>query len=160
MNVENTKDRNHGGNLIFAKTSRTLPQTIEGMAQGTKKNMKSTKHLSIQLRRQQNKMKKSNYGVKWLQKSIQYGHAKWESRQSHNVQDMRRRNKVYQEYLEKLESGIDSRRKRLRNLSERCTITMTIYNSDNATQSRSKKIHNKNFINHKKHQTLHIHGRH
>ena len=63
---------------------------------------------------------------------------------SQKVQDIRLSHKVYRENHEKLESGIDSRRKKLsrgenpeRNLPVRCTITITICKSDDSTQSQT-----------------------
>ena len=79
-----------------------------------------------------------------LEKSIWYSLANLDNRLSQNVQDTRRRNKVYWEYDEKLVSGIDSRREKLswgenleRDLPGRCTIAIKICNSDDATESHT-----------------------
>ena len=86
-------------------------------------------------------MNKSSYGVDWLQNGILYGPAKLDDRLYQNVQDTRRRHKVYRENHEKLASGIDSQRKKFswgknpeRYIPWVCIITITVYNSDDATQ--------------------------
>ena len=67
-----------------------------------------------------------------------------DNRQSQNVLDSRQSRKVYRENHEKLESGIDYKRKKFswgenpkRYTPGRCAINITICNSYDATQSRT-----------------------
>ena len=90
---------------------------------------------------EQNETQKLSYGVDWLQKVIRYGPSHLDNRLFQNVQNIWRSHKVYRGNHEKLESGIDSYRKNIRwgedpegYIPGRCTITITICNSDDATQ--------------------------
>ena len=83
----------------------------------------------------------------WLQNGIWYSSAKLDNRLFQNVQDIPQSHKVYQKYQEKLESQTDSRRKKLswrenpeRDLPERCAITITICDRDNATDHILRKF--------------------
>ena len=85
-------------------------------------------------------MEKSSYGVDWLQKGIWYGLIKLDNKLPQNVQNLRWNHKLYWKSHENLESGIDSRIEKLswskdpeRYIPERCTITITICNCDDAT---------------------------
>ena len=91
--------------------------------------------LYIDPKREQDQMEKSSYGLHWLQKGRWYGPAKVNNKLSLNVQNISWSHKLYRENHENLESGIDSRRKKLswskdpkRYFSRRCTITVTIHN--------------------------------
>ena len=85
---------------------------------------------------------KSTYGVDWRQKGTWHGPTKLANRLPQNIQEIRQSHKVYQKYHGKLESGTDSRRKKLnwgenpeKDLPEGYAITIIICNSDDATQS-------------------------
>ena len=76
-----------------------------------------------------------------LQKDMRYGPTKLDNRLSKNIQDIWRSNKVHQVKNEKLETWTNSRRKKLswgenpeRNPPGRCAITITICDSDDATE--------------------------
>ena len=88
--------------------------------------------------------KKITYGIGWFQKDIRWGPTKRNNRLSENIQVIQRSHKVYRELHGKLESGNDSRRKKLclgenpeRNVPGICVITITICNSDDATESHN-----------------------
>ena len=97
---------------------------------------------------QQKKMKKCSYGMDWCRKGLQYDPTKLDNRLFQNVQDIQWSHSVYWEYHEKLESGPDSRRKKLnwgetpeRNLPGRFTITIIIFDSDDVTESHTWEMH-------------------
>ena len=106
---------------------------------------RATLHWSTHLQREQDEMEKSSYSLDWLQKGIWYGLTKLDNKLSSNVQDIRWSHKLHLiswENHENLESGIDIRRKKLgvskdpnRYISRRCTIIITICNSEDATYS-------------------------
>ena len=97
------------------------------------------------LRESKTRRKKTSYGIDWLQKGMS---AELDNKQSQNVQDIRRSHKLYRENHWNLESGVDSRKKRLNwgenpesDLAGRCAITITFCNSDDATQSHTQEMH-------------------
>ena len=59
---------------------------------------------------EQDQMKKTNYGLDWLQKSIWYGLTKLYNKLPRNVRNIRWRHKFYRENLAR---GIDSGREKL-----------------------------------------------
>ena len=81
-------------------------------------------------------------------KSIWYSTSKLDNKLPQNVQDIRWSHEHYRENHENLESRIDSKREKL-GWSEdpkgyipgRCTITITICNSDDATQPHTQEMH-------------------
>ena len=83
---------------------------------------------------------------------------------SQNVLVIRRSHKVYRENHGNLESGIDRRRKKFswgkdpeRYIPERCSITITLCNNDDATQTHTQEMHWKIT---RKDQSLNVYRRH
>ena len=83
---------------------------------------------------------KSSYGQDWPQKGIWYGPARLDNKLPQNVQNITWSHKLYRENHENLESGIDSRRKKLRwskdpkgYISRRCSITVNIHDCHDTT---------------------------
>ena len=110
--VENTNSTNEW-DLQIANKLQTVSRRTERMPNGNKKNSKSTLHWSTYLQGVQNKMKKSSYGVDWLQKDLWYGPVKQDNRMFQNVQNIRQCQKVYRGNHKKLESRNDNRKKKL-----------------------------------------------
>ena len=108
----------------FLISCRLFPKEPKGYHKATRDIQYIDQHI---LKKRKTRRKKCNYGADWLQKGIWCGPTKLDNRLSKNVQDIRRSNKVYREYHEKLESRTDSRRKK---------FTITICNGDYATKSR------------------------
>ena len=120
--VENTNSTNQWEDLLLTNKPRSII------------------HWSTDRRAEKKETKKSS--VNWLQKYIGHCSAKLDNTMSLNVQDIRLSHKVYRENHEKLESWTVSRRKKLswgenpeRNLPGRCTVNITIYNSDDTIES-------------------------
>ena len=115
------------------------------MPQGNNTNRRSTIHWSTYLQEEQNELNKSICGLDWLQKSIRYGPVKLDNRISKCTR-YPTKSWSHRRNHKKLVSGINSRKKKFtwdenpeRYIPGRCTITITIGNSDDATQSNSKK---------------------
>ena len=86
----------------------------------------------------ESKIRPKNLAMAWIdyKKSIGYGSSKLYDKLLQNVQDIRWSLKLYPENHESLESGIESRKKKLcwskdpkRYISKWCTITVTTHNS-------------------------------
>ena len=117
------------------KSSKLLTEQQKGFrkwTRGTGKLLYTDQYMI-----KQNETEKISYGMNWLQKGIWYGSAKLNNRVP-NVQDIRRGPEVYRKYHRRLENRTESRRKKL-NWSEnpKRNITITISNSDDATQSHT-----------------------
>ena len=83
-----------------------------------------------------------------LQKGIWYVPAMMDNKLSQNVQNITRNHKLHRKNHAKLESWINSRRKKLswnkdskRYFSRRCTVTPTIHNCHDATKPHTQKMH-------------------
>ena len=81
-----------------------------------------------------------------LKKAIWYGPAKLDNKLPQNIQDIKRSHTFY----ENLKSGIDSRREKLswskdpkNYIPGRCTLTITIFNSNDATQPHTQEMHSR-----------------
>ena len=88
-----------------------------------------------------------NVAMAWIDcNHIRYCPNLLDNRLSQLVEDIRRIHKVYRENYEKLKSGIDRRKKFSwvknpeRNLPGRCTITITICNSKDTSQSHTEEM--------------------
>ena len=146
--VENINSTNKGRDLLLANKLQIVPWGTERMPQRIQRRRKVTLHRLAHPQREQDQTEKSSYDLDWLQKGIWYGPAKLDNKQLQNVQNIKWSHKLYWESHENLESGIDSKREKLswskgpkRYISRRCTITVTIYNCDDATQPNTQKMH-------------------
>ena len=123
------------------------------MPQENKRNGWSTVHRSTHPQGKQNGTKKNAEMAGISQKKKR--HRIWsckavDNRLFQNVQDSRQSHKVHHESHEELESRFDRRRKNscrsenpVRYLLRRCSFTITIRYSDDATQSHTKKMYRK-----------------
>ena len=125
--------------LQFANKPQTVPQGTERILHGDQRYRRAIINTPLWRAKKDQKL---SYGVDWPQKGIWYGPTKLDDRLSQNVQDIRRSDKFYREYHEKLENQTDSRRKKFnkgekpeRDLPGRYTITIAISNSDDTTES-------------------------
>ena len=100
----------------------------------------------------ESKTRQKNLAMAWIdyKKGIWNGLAKLDNKLPQNVQNIRWSHKLYQENHKNLESGIDSKRKKLSwskdpkmYFSRRCTITVIVHNFDDATSPHTKKIHSR-----------------
>ena len=105
----------------------------------------------------------------WIQKGILYGPTKLDNKLSQNVQNIRWSHKLYRENHQNLVSEIDSRREKLswskdpkRYIPRRCTITITIYNCNDATKPHTQEVHNRiqTYYSAVKDKSPDVHGRH
>ena len=88
----------------------------------------------------ENKTRRKNLAMAWIDyKKAHKRPTKLDNKLPQNVQNISWSYKLYRENHENLESGIKSRREKLswsedpkRYISKRCTITVTIYNCDDA----------------------------
>ena len=118
----------------------TFPEEQKGCPKGTRGTRKLL-CIDQHIFKESKEMEKCSYGVDWLQKSIWYGLTKLDNRLSQNVHYIWLSHKVYPEYQGKLEQETDSRTENLswgenpeRDLPGRCTITITICNSKDASE--------------------------
>ena len=100
----------------------------------------------------ESKMRRKNLAMTCIdyEKDIWYVPRKLDNKLPQNVQNIGWSHKLRRENHENLQSGIDSRREKLswneylkRYLPRRCTITITIYNSDDATQPHTQKMYSR-----------------
>ena len=145
--MENTNSTNKGKDLLLANKPRIVPWQTERMPQGIQRHSRITLHRSTHPKWEQDKPEKSSHGLDWLQKGIWYGPTKLDSSLSRNVQDISWSHKLFRTDHENLESRTDSRRKKhswnkdpKRHLLRRCTITLTIHNSHDATEPHTQKV--------------------
>ena len=147
IDVENTNSTNKEKDLLFANKPRFVPWRTERMPQRIQRLSRITTHRSTHPKWEQDKMEKSSYGLDWLQKGIWYGPTKLDTTLSQNVQNITWSHKLHRTRHENLESGADSRRKKhswnkdpKRDFPRRCTITLTIHNSHDATEPHTQKM--------------------
>ena len=138
--VENISSTNKGRGLQLANKPRTVPWGRERTSKRIQRHSRVTLHRSTDPKWEQDQTEKSSYGLDWLQKGIWYSSAKLDNKLPQNVQNITWSHKLYRENHENLESGIDSKRKKLSwnkdpkmYFSRRCTITVTIHNCHDAT---------------------------
>ena len=132
---ENTNDANSLiSRILFSDEQKTT-------LRGNERNRRATIHWSTHPQGEQNNRKICNNGMDWLQKGRWYGLSKLDYRLSQNALDIRRSRKVFREYHGKFESWIDYRKKKIiwgknlaRVLPGRCSITISIFNSNAATE--------------------------
>ena len=111
--VENTNSTNKGKDLLLANKPRIVPWRTERMPQRIQRHSRITLHRSIHPKWKQDKTEKSSYGLDWLQKGIWYGSTKLDTTLSQNVQNITWSHKLHWKDHANLESGADSRRKKL-----------------------------------------------
>ena len=138
--VENINSTNKERDLLLANKPRIVPWGTDRMPQRIQRHSRVTLHRSAHLKREQDHTEKSSYGLDWLQKGIWYGSAKLDNKVPQNVQNIRGSHKLYWKNHENLESGTDSKRKKLswnkdpkRYFSRRYTITVTIHDCYDTT---------------------------
>ena len=138
--VENTNSTNKGKDLLLAYKPQIVPWQTERVPQRIQRHSRITLHRSTHPKWEQDKTGKSSYGLDWLQKGIWYGSTKLGNSLSQNVQNISWSHKLHRKDHANLESGADSRRKKLswnkdpkRHFRRRCTITLTIHNSHDPT---------------------------
>ena len=144
--VENTNCKHKGRDLTLANELRIVLCETKRI----QRNWRATLHWSAYPRREQDETEKSSYGLDRLQKGIFYGLAKLDIKLPPNVQNIRWSLKLYGKNYENLVTRIDSKREKLswsedpkRYIPKRCTITMTIRNSDDATQPHTQEKHSR-----------------
>ena len=145
--VENINSTNKGKDLLLANKPRIVPWLTERMPQRIQRHSRITLHRSTHPKWEQDKTEKSSYGLDILQKGIWYGSAKLDTTLSQNVQNITWSHKLHRTDHDNLESWPDSRRKKhswnkdpKRHFPRRCTITLTIHNSHDATEPHSQKM--------------------
>ena len=111
--VENIHHTNKGRDLLLANKPWIVLWGAERMLQRIQRHGRVTLHRPAHLKWEQDQTEKSNNGLDWLQKGIWYGPTKLDNKLPQNVQNIRWSHKLYQENHENLQSGIDSRRKKL-----------------------------------------------
>ena len=137
-NVENTSGTNKVRDLWLANKLQKQKEWSRG-SRGPGEQLYIDQHILNECKMRR---KKFSYGIDWPQKAICW------YKQPQNVQDIKRNYKLYQESHEKLESGIDSWSEKLcsnedpeRYTPGRCTITITVRNNDDATQTNTQEMH-------------------
>ena len=137
--MKNTNGANQGGDLLFANKPRTVSRGAERILQGNKRNRNATLHWSTHPQGHE----KCNYCMDSLQKGIWYGPAKLHYGLSKNVQDIWLSYKAYEGSNEKLEwnwlqmEKFSQGENLERDRPVRRTITITICNSDDASESHA-----------------------
>ena len=123
----------------FASKPWIVPWRTERMPQKIKRYCRITLHRSTHPKWEQDKTEKSSYGLDWLQKGICYGSSKLDNTLFQNGQNIAWLHKLHRKDHANLERGVDCRRKiswnkdPKRDFPRRCTITLTIHNSHDAT---------------------------
>ena len=138
--VENIYSTNKGRDSILANKPQIVSWGTERMPQRIQRHSRVTLHRSTHPNRGQDQTGKSSYGLNWLRKGLWYGSAKLDNKLPQNVQNITWSHKLHRENHENLESGIDSRRRKLswnkdpkRYISRRCTITIIFHNCHDVT---------------------------
>ena len=146
--MKNINSTNKERDILLANKPRTVPWRTERILQRIQRLSRVTLHRSTRLKRKQEQMKKSSYGLDRLQKGIWYGSTKLDNKLSQNVKNITRSHKLHRKKHEKLQSWINSRRKKLgwnkdpkRDFPRRCTVTSTIRNYHESTKPHTQKMH-------------------
>ena len=144
--VENINSKNKGKDLLLANKPRIVPWRTERMPQRIQRHSGITLCRSTHPKWEQDKTEKSRYGLDWLRKGIWYGPTKQDTTQSQNVQNITRSHKLHRTDHDNLKNRPDNRRKKHNwnkdpkmHFPRRCTITLTIHNSHDATEPHSQK---------------------
>ena len=123
--------------IYYSLTSRWRTET---MLQRILRHSRITLHRSAHPKWEQDQTEISSHGLDWLEKGIRYGPTKLDIQLPQNVQNITWSQKLYRTNHEDLESGADSRRKKIswnkdpeRHFPRICTITLTIHNTHDAT---------------------------
>ena len=111
--VENIKSTSKGRDLLLANKLRIVPWGAERVLKRIQRYSRVTLHRSTHPKWEQVQTEKSSYSPDWLQKGIWYGSAMLDNKLPKNVQNIIWSHKLYRKKHENLESGIDSRRKKL-----------------------------------------------
>ena len=142
--VENTNNTNKGEYLLLANKPRIVPWRTEMMPQRNQRHSRTTVHRSTYPKWEQDKTENSCYGLDWLQEGIWYGRTKLDTTLSENAQNITGNHKLNRTDHANLESGGESRRKKLnwnkdpkRHFPRRYTITLNIHNSHDAIYSEN-----------------------
>ena len=145
-NNNNDNSTNKGKDLLLANKLRIFIWRTEWMPQRIQSQSRITLHRSTHRKWEQDKTEKSSYGLDWLQKGIWYGPTKLDTTLYQNVQYITWSHKLHRKGHANLESGADSRRKKLSRSKDpkrdfpRCSITLTIHNSHDATELHTQKM--------------------
>ena len=122
---------------------RLLPEQLKGCRKGTR-STGDVLYIDQHILKESNMTEKSIYAVDWLRKSIWYIPAKLDNRLFQNVQVTAEVIKFIKNTMEKWTVELTALGKSLtevknleRDLPGRCTIFITICNSDGATQSHN-----------------------
>ena len=138
--VENTNSTKKRRDLQLGNQPRIVLWGTERILQRIQRHRIVTLHRSAHPKREQDQTE--YLAMAWIdyKKCIWYVPAKLPNKLPRNTQNIRWSHKLYWENHENLESGIDSRREKLRSsnglkryISRRCTITITIHNCDDTT---------------------------
>ena len=149
--MENINSTSKGRNLLLAYKLRIVPWWTERMLQRIQRHSRVTLHRSTHPKWKQEQTEKSSYGLDRLQKGMWYGSEKLVNKLSQctkYVQNITRSHKLHRKNHDKLESWINSRRKRLvwnkdpkRYFPRKCTVIPTIHNCHDATKPQTQKMH-------------------
>ena len=138
--VENTNRTNKRKDLLLTNKPQIVPQRTERMPQRIQRHSRTTLHRSTNPKWEQDQTEKSSYGLYRLQKDIWCAFTKLDNKLPQSVQNITWSHQLYRKNHEDLESGNDDKRKKLswnkdpkRYFLRRCTITVTIHNSHDAT---------------------------
>ena len=136
---ENINNTNKGRDLLLANKPRVVLRGTKRMLQRMQRHSRVI-YRSAHPQWERDQTGKSSYGLDWFQKGIWYGSTKLDNKLPQNIQNTTWSHKFYRENHENLESGIDSRKKKLslsedpkRYFSRRYTMTVTIHNFHDAT---------------------------
>ena len=145
--MENINSTNKGKNLLLTNKPRIVPWRTEKMPQRIQRHSGITQHRSTHPKWQQDKTEKSSYGLDWLKKDVWYYPTKLDTTLPQNVQNIIWSHKLHRTDHGNLESEPDSRRKKhscnkdpKRHFPSRCTIGLSIHNSQDATEPHSPKM--------------------
>ena len=146
--MENINITNKGKDILLANKPRIVPWRTKRMPQSIQKHSRVTLHRSTHPKWKKEQTKKSSDGQDRLPKSIWYGSAKLDNKISQNVHNITQSRKLHRNSHEKLDSWINSRRKKLdwnknpqRYFPRRYTVTPTIYICHNATKPHTQIMH-------------------
>ena len=148
--MENFNSTNKGRDILLTNKPWIIPWWTDRMPQRIQRHSRVTLYISTHPNWKQLQTEKSSYILDRLQKGIWYGSAKLDNKLSQNVQNITRSHKLHRKKHEKLESWINSRRKKLgwskdqkKYFPRRCTITLTIHNCHDATKPHNQKMNSR-----------------
>ena len=111
--VENTNSTNKGKDLLLLTNRGLFPDELKGCCKGSRGKAELLYIDQHILNESKTRLKNKSYSLDWLQKGIWYGSTKLDNTLSQNVQNIRWSHKLHRQNHENLESGIDSRRKKI-----------------------------------------------